>query len=162
MLWHSYRRQDVSACFPEAFATHRCPFRSTVKALPETLPKPWAVVRGPRSKHLGPWSTDLEPRIMGLGSGLLGLIARSETNWFEGVGRMLGGACGLDTGRGVDGGRRSKGRLLRECLEAAASDRIWNSGKHASRAGIILWNYCRDILNPSNMAMRRALCFGRL
>ena len=38
MLWHSYLRQDISACFPEAFATHRCPFRSTVKALPATIP----------------------------------------------------------------------------------------------------------------------------
>ena len=44
--------------------------------------------------HIGPWSTDLEPRIVGLGSGLLGLVAGSETNWFEGWGRMLGGACG--------------------------------------------------------------------
>ena len=26
------------------------------------------MVRGPRSKHIGPWSTDLEPRIGGLGS----------------------------------------------------------------------------------------------
>ena len=44
------------------------PYRSTVKTLPATLPEPWTVVRGPRSKHQGPWSTDLEPRIVGLGS----------------------------------------------------------------------------------------------
>ena len=71
MLWHSYRWQEISACFPEAFATHRCPFRSTVKALPE----PWSLVQGPRSKHIVPWSTDLEPRIVGLGSGVLGLVS---------------------------------------------------------------------------------------
>ena len=63
------------------------------------------MVRGPRSRHIGPWSTDLKPRIADIvprlnlrGSrfvdaepGLLGLIARSETNWFEGVGRTLVG-----------------------------------------------------------------------
>ena len=27
---------------------------------------------------------------MDLGTGLLGLVAGSETHWFEGVGRMLG------------------------------------------------------------------------
>ena len=37
------------------------PYRSTVKTLPATLPEPWTMVRGPRSKHQGPWSTDLEP-----------------------------------------------------------------------------------------------------
>ena len=42
---------------------------------------------------------------MGLGSGLLGLDAGSGANKFEGVGRMLGGACGLDRGRMLDGWR---------------------------------------------------------
>ena len=90
MLWHSYLRQDISACFPEAFATHRYPFRSTVKALPETLPEPWSLVQGPRSKHIVPWSTDLEPRIVGLGSGMLGLVSGYGSNWLEGWGRMFG------------------------------------------------------------------------
>ena len=40
------------------------PYRSTVKTLPATLPEPWTTVRGPRSKQKGPWSTDLEPRIV--------------------------------------------------------------------------------------------------
>ena len=90
MLWHSYLRQDISACFPEAFATHRCPFRSTVKALPETLPEPWSLVQGPRSKHIVPWSTDLEPRIVDLGSGMLGLVSGYGSNWLEGWGVCSG------------------------------------------------------------------------
>ena len=44
------------------------PYRSTVKTLPATLPEPWTTVRGPRSEQQGPWTTDLEPRIVGLGS----------------------------------------------------------------------------------------------
>ena len=44
------------------------PYRSTIKTLPATLPEPWTTVRGPSSKHIGPWSTDLEPRIVDLGS----------------------------------------------------------------------------------------------
>jgi hypothetical protein len=61
------------------------------------------MVRGPRSKHIGLWSTDLEPRIVGLesrfklsgsrlvgaGPGLLKLVAGSGSNWVEGVGRMF-------------------------------------------------------------------------
>ena len=43
------------------------PYRSTIKTSPATLPEPWTMVRGPRSKHIGPWSTDLGPRIVGLG-----------------------------------------------------------------------------------------------
>jgi hypothetical protein len=67
------------------------------------LPEPWTMVRGPRSKHIGLWSTDLEPRIVGLesrfklsgsrlvgaGPGLLKLVAGSGSNWVEGVGRMF-------------------------------------------------------------------------
>ena len=63
------------------------------------------MVRGPNSKHIGPWSTDLEPcfgdslsrfklrgsRLGDAGPGLLGLVARSETNWAEGMGRVLAG-----------------------------------------------------------------------
>ena len=76
------------------------PFRSTVKTLPATLPEPSTMVRGPRSKHLGPWSTDFEPwivdsvsrlklrgsRLVDAEPGLVGLVARSETNWVEGWG----------------------------------------------------------------------------
>ena len=40
------------------------PYRSTVKTLPATLPEPWAVIRGPGSRHIGPWSTDLEPWVV--------------------------------------------------------------------------------------------------
>jgi hypothetical protein len=61
------------------------------------------MVRGPRSKHQGPWSTDLEPwivdrvsrfklrgsRLVDAEPGLLGVFARSETIWFDGVGRMF-------------------------------------------------------------------------
>ncbi len=32
----------------------------------------WTTVRGPRAKRLGPWSTDLEPRIGDLGSRVTG------------------------------------------------------------------------------------------
>ena len=66
------------------------PHRSTVKTLPATLPEPWTMVRGPRSKQKGPWSTDLElrvvysvsrlklrgSRLVDAGPGLLGLVAR--------------------------------------------------------------------------------------
>ena len=89
------------------------PYRSTVKTLPATLPEPWTTVRGPRSKLLGPWSTDLEPRIVDSvprfklrGSrlldaepGLLGMIAGSGANWVEGWGVGLGGGCCSDRGR---------------------------------------------------------------
>ena len=89
------------------------PYRSTIKTLPATLPEPWTVVRGQRSKHIGPWSTGLEPRIVDsvsrlklrssrlvdAGPGLLRRIAGSGSNWAEGWGRMLGGACGSDRGR---------------------------------------------------------------
>jgi hypothetical protein len=58
------------------------------------------MARGPRSKHIGPWSTDLEPwivdsvsrfklrgsRLVDAEPGLVGLVARSETNWVEGWG----------------------------------------------------------------------------
>ena len=73
------------------------PYRSTIKTLPATLPEPWTVVRGQRSKPIGPWSTDLEPRIVDSISrfklrgsrlvdaelGLLGLVAGYGSIWFE-------------------------------------------------------------------------------
>ena len=62
------------------------------------------MVRGPRAKHKGPWSTDLEPRVedsvsrlklrgsrlAGAQPVLLGLVAGSETNWVEGWGVCSG------------------------------------------------------------------------
>ena len=79
------------------------PYRSTIKTLPATLPEPWTMVRGPRPKQKGPWSTDLQPRIVdnlsrfklrgsrlgGAGPGLLGLVDGSESNWVEGWGLCL-------------------------------------------------------------------------
>ena len=66
----------------------------------DILPEPWTLVRGLRSKHQGPWSTDLEPGIadtvpsfklrcshlVDAEPGLLGMIAGSGSNWLEGVG----------------------------------------------------------------------------
>ena len=40
---------------------------STIKTLPATLPEPRTMVRWPSSKHIGPWSTELEPRAKDLG-----------------------------------------------------------------------------------------------
>ena len=77
------------------------PYRSTVKTLPATLPELWSLVRGPRLKDIGPWSTDLKPRIVGLGSGLLGLFAGSRSNWFEGWGRMLAGLAAQSSDGGL-------------------------------------------------------------
>ena len=67
----SYKRQPVTeSSYINSLASPPC--RSTVKTLPTTLPEPWTIVRGPRAKRLGPWSTDLEPRIGDLGSGVTG------------------------------------------------------------------------------------------
>ena len=60
---------------------------------------------------------------MDLGLGLLGLVAGSGANKFEGVGPYVEGACGLDRGRVMDGWRRSKVSRLRGYLEAAAKKR---------------------------------------
>ncbi len=63
------------------------------------------MVRGPRSKHPGPWSTDIEPRIVDTvpmfklrgsrlvdaGPGLLGMVARFGSIWAEGVGLVWPG-----------------------------------------------------------------------
>ena len=80
------------------------PYRSTVKTLPATLPEPWTMVRGPRAKHQGPWSKDLEPgivdsvsrfkllgsRLVDAGPGLLKLVARFGSIWVKGWGRRFG------------------------------------------------------------------------
>ena len=80
------------------------PCRSTIKTLPATLPEPWTVVRGQRSKPIGPWSTDLEPwvvysvsrfklrgsRLVDAGPGLLGLVDGSGLIRVEGWGRGFG------------------------------------------------------------------------
>ena len=42
--------------------------------------------------------------------GLLGLVAGSGANKFEGVGPYVGGACGLDRGRVMD--EKREGRLI--------------------------------------------------
>ena len=94
------------------------PYRSTVKTLPATLPEPWTMVREPRSKRLGPWSTDLEPRIVysvsqfklrgsplvDAGSGLLAMVAGSGTNWVEGWG-LVWRCLRLGPGAVMDGWR---------------------------------------------------------
>ena len=99
----SYKRQPVTeSSYINSLANRS--YRSTVKTLPATLPEPWTTVRGPRSKHIGPWSTDLEPWIVDSVSrfklhgsrlpvtepGLLGMVARTESNWFEGWGHRFG------------------------------------------------------------------------
>ena len=70
------------------------------------------MVRGPRSKHLGPWSTDLEPRIVDRVSrfklrgsplvdaelGLLAQVAGYGANWVEGMGRVLAGLAARTSG----------------------------------------------------------------
>jgi hypothetical protein len=40
--------------------------------------------------------------------GLLGLVARFGSNWLEKVEPMIGGACGSDRGRGMDGWRQRR------------------------------------------------------
>ena len=105
------RRQPVTeSSYINSLAIRPC--RSTIKTLPATLPEPWTVVRGQRSKPIGPWSTDLEPwvvysvsrfklrgsRLVDAGAGLLGLVARSETNWAEGIGRVLAGLAAWTEG----------------------------------------------------------------
>ena len=96
------RRQPVTeSSYINSLAIRPC--RSTIKTLPATLPEPWTVVRGQRSKPIGPWSTDLEPRIVDAEPGfklrssrlvdtepgLLGLFDGSGTNKFEGWGRVF-------------------------------------------------------------------------
>ena len=53
----------------------------------------------------GPWSEDSVSRLKLRGSrlvdaevGLLGLVARSETNWAEGMGRVLAGLAARTSG----------------------------------------------------------------
>jgi len=66
------------------------PYRSTVKTLPATLPEPWTTVRGPRSRHIGPWSTDLEPRIVDSVSRF-----KLRGSRLLDAGRVTGGVCGI-------------------------------------------------------------------
>ncbi len=49
------------------------------------------MVRGPRFKHIGPWSTDLEPRIGDLGSGVTWASCWIWIELGRGVGRVLAG-----------------------------------------------------------------------
>ena len=99
---YPWRHPVTETSYINSLARHR--YRSTVKTLPATLPEPWTTVQGPRSKHIGPWSTDLEPwildsisrlklrgsRLLDAGPGLLGVFAGYGLIWFEGRGRMLG------------------------------------------------------------------------
>ena len=92
----SYKRQPVTESSYINSLANRL-YRSTVKTLPATLPEPWTTVRGPRSKHQGPWSTDLEPcfgdrvsrlklrgsRLVDAGPVLLGLVAGSGSRSFS-------------------------------------------------------------------------------
>ena len=95
----SYKHQPATeSSYINSLAKHTC--RSTVKTLPATLPEPWTTVQGPGSRHIGPWSTDLEPWVVGriprfklrgsrlvdAGPGLLKLVARTASNWVEGWG----------------------------------------------------------------------------
>ena len=100
----SYKHHPVTESnYINSLAKRR--YRSTIKTLPATLPEPLTTVRGPRSKHIGPWSTDLEPRIVNrvlrfklrgscfvdVEPGSLWLFAISETTWLEKWGRILRG-----------------------------------------------------------------------
>ena len=81
---YPWRHPVTESSYINKLADH--PYRSTVKTLPATLPEPWTTVRGPRSKHQGPWSTDLEPRIV------------------DSVSRLkLRGSCLVDAGPGLLG-----------------------------------------------------------
>ena len=93
---YPWRHLVTESSYINSLANHPC--RSTVKTLPTTLPEPWTTVRGPSSKQIGPWSTDLEPRIgdsvsrlklrgsrlAGAEPGLLGLVAGYGSIWVEG------------------------------------------------------------------------------
>ena len=60
---------------------------------------------------------------MGLGSGLLGLVAGYGSIWSEGLGAHVEGVCGSVLGRVMDVLTRSKVSLLRGYLGAAAKKR---------------------------------------
>ena len=117
------RRQPVTeSSYINSLAIRPC--RSTIKTLPATLPEPWTAVRGQRSKPIGPWSTDLEPRIvdsisrcklrgfplLDAGPGVTGDGCRIWIESGRGVGRMLGGGCYSDLGQVM--GRLMQGRLI--------------------------------------------------
>ena len=87
---YPWRHPVIESSYINSLANR--PYRSTVKTLPATLPEPWTMVRGPRSKHIGPWFTDLEPgivdsisrcklhgsRLLDAEPGLLGVCANSQ------------------------------------------------------------------------------------
>ena len=94
------------------FGSGRCCAWPAVYRCIDILPEPWTLVRGPRPKHIGPWSTDLEPwildsvwrrsergsRLLDAEPGLLGLVAGYGSNWVEGVGRVLAGLAARTLG----------------------------------------------------------------
>ena len=82
------------------------------------------MVHGPRAvdlgHHLEVQASPLPPR--GRRRGLLGQVSGSGSIWVEGWEPMLGGVRASDLGRVMDVLIRRKVSLLRECLEATASD----------------------------------------
>ena len=102
------------------------PYRSTIKTLPATLPEPWTRVRGPRSKRPGPWSTDLEPRIVDSASrfklrgsrlvdaepGVTGACFGIWIDLGQGVEPIIGGGRASDLGRVMDGRRQRRVILI--------------------------------------------------
>ena len=117
----SHKRHPVTeSSYINSLANHL--YRSTVKTLPATLPEPWTMARGPRSKHMGPWSTDLGPQVVNRASkfklrgsrlvdaepGLLGLVAGSGSIWSEGWGVCWGGCLRLGPGRVMDGWKQRR------------------------------------------------------
>ena len=111
----SYKRHPVTESSYINRLANR-PYRSTIKTLPATLPEPWTMVRGPRSTHIGPWSTDLEPRIVDsvsrfklrgsrlvvAGPGVTGDGCEIWIDLVRGVGEGLGWSClGPRTGDGL-------------------------------------------------------------
>ena len=60
------------------------PYSSTVKILSATLPEPWTMFLGLRSKQIGPCSTDLDARVVGLVQGLQELVVGSGSDYLEG------------------------------------------------------------------------------
>ena len=82
------------------------------------------MVQGPGSKHLGAWSTGLEPwivdrvprfklrgsRLVDAEPGLLGLFAGSRSNWAEGWGLDWVGRCAFDLGCGIGGNVMNDGK----------------------------------------------------
>jgi len=85
------------------------PYRSTVKTLPATLPELWSLVRGPRYKHIGPWSTDLVPRLATRGH-RTGVTWAGCWIWSE-LGRGVGRRFGVVVPRTSGGWWMSRGKV---------------------------------------------------